>query len=62
MIYHNGNQELSERMRMVHKGRWNVVTEVYRGAQLVWTAIRSCFGAGFWVNDKPWLNSEGWKN
>lgn len=28
----------------------------------VWLAIRSCFGRGFWANDKPWINTGGWKN
>ena len=31
-----------------------VVATVYIGARLVWQAIRSCFGAGFWRGDKPW--------
>ena len=35
---------------------------VYKGLHLVWQGIRSCFGGGFWTNDKPWLNNEGWKN
>lgn len=35
---------------------------VYKGLHLVWQGIRSCFSGGFWVNDKPWLNTEGWKN
>ena len=31
---------------------------------LVWSIIReafSAFGAGFWQNDKPWSNDDGWK-
>jgi len=54
--------DLAARERMLHIGRWQIVQEVYKGARLVWTAIRSCFGAGFWINDKPWLNDEAWKN
>ena len=38
------------------------ITAVYKGLRLVWTAIRSCFGKGFWINDKPWLNTDAWKN
>lgn len=38
------------------------LTAIYAGGKLVWQAIRSCFGAGFWVNHKPWINQEGWKN
>lgn len=26
------------------------------------TKIRSCFGSGFWINEKPWFNDESWKN
>lgn len=39
-----------------------VITAVYKGAVLVWEAINSCFGKGFWNNEKPWINEEGWKN
>lgn len=28
----------------------------------VWQYVRSCFGRGFWVNDKPWSNKDYWKN
>jgi hypothetical protein len=38
------------------------ITQIYQGAKLVWEAIKSCFGAGFWKNDAPWSNTEGWKN
>ena len=40
----------------------HAVTSVYAGAHLVWQAVRSCFGAGWWNNAKPWDNTEGWKN
>lgn len=62
MILWQGKYELNARLQRVHRNRWRSVTAVYRGAQLVWEAVRSCFGAGFWLNDKPWLNNEGWKN
>jgi hypothetical protein len=39
-----------------------VIAAVYCGTKLVWEAIRSCFGSGRWINEKPWLNTEGWKN
>lgn len=35
---------------------------IYYGTKLVWQAIRSCFGKGFWINDKPWSNDDAWKN
>lgn len=39
-----------------------VVTQIYQGLILIWEAIKSCFGAGYWKNEAPWSNSEGWKN
>lgn len=35
---------------------------VYKGLQLIWMGVRSCFGSGIWVQAKPWLGSEKWKN
>ena len=35
---------------------------VYHGLRLVWMAVRSCFGSGVWVSEKPWLGNESWKN
>jgi hypothetical protein len=35
---------------------------MYKGAHLVWQGIRSCFGGGFWFNEKPWINDEVWRN
>jgi len=38
------------------------IAYVYRGAVLVWQAIRSCFGNGYWINDKGWINDNAWRN
>lgn len=38
------------------------VAAVYKGAKLVWEAINSCFGKGFWINTKPWSDKDGWRN
>lgn len=35
---------------------------MYKGIHLIWQGIRSCFGGGFWFNEKPWINDEIWKN
>lgn len=37
------------------------IAAIYKGVYTVWQYVRSCFGKGFWVNEKPWLNKEGWK-
>ena len=28
----------------------------------IWSLIRSCFGSGYWRNDRPWSNTDGWNN
>lgn len=56
MIYKDGKEVVS-----IYKGS-KAIAEVYKGAVLVWQAIRSCFGKGFWVNDSSWNNSDMWKN
>ena len=43
------------------------LTEVRRGKILVWQQaeqgdVRSCFGAGYWINNLPWLNDDAWVN
>lgn len=38
------------------------IQAMYKGIYLIWQGIRSCFGSGMWINEKPWLNDEGWKN
>lgn len=37
------------------------LTAVYAGAKLVWQAVRSCFGAGYWQRSRPWSRTDGWK-
>lgn len=62
MIYKGSKGELVGVYRKIYRNYWLSATAIYKGARLVWMAIRSCFGAGFWINEKPWLNSEAWKN
>ena len=37
------------------------LSAVYAGAKLVWSAVSSCFGSGFWRGDKPWSRTDGWR-
>ena len=39
-----------------------VIQAVYYGVHLVWQSVRSCFGSGVWITEKPWLDEETWKN
>lgn len=56
MIQINGNE-----VNAVRVGQ-KVVAAIYIGTTLVWQAIRSCFGSGYWTNTSPWKEDEGWKN
>lgn len=38
------------------------ISMVRKGGRLAWEAIKSCFGKGRWINAKPWINKDGWKN
>lgn len=39
---------------------------IYQGTKLVWrtiyNAVKSCFGSGTWLGDKPWLGDDTWRN
>ncbi len=56
MIYRN-NKELTARYIGI-----KAIQYVYKGTQLIWSAISSCFGSGIWFNDKVWNNNDAWKN
>lgn len=39
-----------------------VISAVYLGARLIWEAVNSCFGSGFWIREKAWSNTDSWRN
>lgn len=45
----------------IYRGN-RTISAIYQGAKLVWEAVRSCFGKGFWTNEKPWNNQDAWDN
>lgn len=38
-----------------------VISYVRYLGDLVWQAVRSCFGSGIWISEKPWITDETWK-
>lgn len=45
-----------------------VIVESYKGLKLFWKLAKdivtsgSCFGSGYWIDENPWLNGEGWND
>ncbi len=56
---------------MIYKGRRDIIEisrgsldifEVYYGKRLVWRIASSCYGTGHWINERPWSNTDAWRN
>ena len=56
-MIHTENKDIS-RLNAFSK----VVAYTRVGSNLVWQAIKSCFGLGYFVNNKEWSNTDAWKN
>ena len=51
----------NKQITTIYKGKRHIAS-IYQGAKLIWQYIRSCYGRGEWLNEKPWSNTDGWKN
>lgn len=56
MFIRNGKEIIE-----LYRGKTPIL-EMYYGKYLVYQSIRSCFGNGYWISDKPWINSDVWRN
>lgn len=56
MIYKNSKAKSAINTRL----RENAF--VYWGERLKWARARSCYGTGVWLEAKPWLDNDTWKN
>ena len=62
MIYHNGKKPVVAIFQPLDAFSRRVFLEIRKGSRVIWTGVRSCFGGGSWINEKPWFNEDGWKN
>lgn len=72
MIYKNGKlileiqNDMTELVNSIEQKVQHKIGAIHKGSKLVWmtiyNAIKSCFGSGRWLIDKPWLDNETWKN
>lgn len=45
----------------IYKGE-KAIVEIRKGLSLVWELLMSCFGKGYWINERPWMNNAAWKS
>ncbi len=51
----------NKQITTIYRGKRHIAS-IYEGHKLIWQYIRSCFGRGYWISDKPWSDTDGWKN
>lgn len=59
-VNNNDNKQPKE-VTGIYRGQ-KIVSAVYKGTRLIWQYIKSCFGRGYWINDKEWSNRDAWAN
>ena len=62
----NSNSNEIQTIKVLIDGVEKEILEVYQivnsNTNILFEAIKSCFGLGFWRNEKGWINPEGWRN
>lgn len=61
MLRLNDNEITRIEVKEKGTGIIRVISYVRYLGDLVWQAVRSCFGSGLWISEKPWISDEAWK-
>ena len=64
-LYIRQDDGSTKQVTAIYKGSTGgpkVISAVYQGFKLLWQYIKSCFGRGYWINDKMWSERDGWAN
>ena len=63
MIYKEGTRKPTTGVYAVVNGALRAILTVYDDARnIIWQLVRSCYGKGYWIQDKPWLDADTWKD
>lgn len=61
MIYKDATKEVVAIYLPKSDSRRRTLVSMYSGDRLFWQSVRSCFGRGWWIEDKPWVDNDIWK-
>ena len=62
MIYQGGDKALAAEYRYVSSRRMLATAAIYKGSRLTWEGVRSCYGKGYWIEEKPWIDEDKWRD
>ncbi len=63
MIYKTGTRTPTSGIYALVDGIVREITVVYTDTrEIIWQLVRSCYGKGYWIEEKPWLDNDIWKD
>lgn len=63
MIYKEGTSTPITGFYVLLDGTIKTITTIYTDmGEIIWQLVRSCYGKGYWIEDKPWLDNDTWKD
>lgn len=64
MIFKPNTRSETTGVYAIINGVITAITAMYEGGPngLFWQSVRSCYGKGYWIEDKPWLDNDTWKD